>query len=161
MKKKSKYKPRPIRVDTLAYVKAGMLKVAEVPQAGVNLLLRNHESYDEILKGNPTKAHVDDLIQSLNITELLAKDFKLGTDWLEEIYEAQDAMYHMAQRGISGKSFRFTGEEIKKMEIALAVHDEQLKICDVRTMERALDMLHTAYMNKQARIIAPTKAAND
>ena len=60
MKKKSKYKPRPIRVDTLAYVKAGMLKVAEVPQAGVNLLLRNHESYDEILKGNPTKAHVDD-----------------------------------------------------------------------------------------------------
>lgn len=161
MRKKSKYKPKPIRVDTLAYVKSGMLKVSQVPNAGVNLLLRNHESFDEILKGEPTKAHVDDLVQSLNITEILARDFKIGHDWLPEIFDAQDALYRMAQRGISGKSFRFTGEEIKLIQVALAIHDEQLKVCDVRTMEKALDMLLTAYQNKQARVIVPLQAANE
>ena len=161
MKKKSKYIPKPIRFDNLLYVKYGMLKVTQVPSAGLNLLIINHESFDEILKGNPTKDHVDDLVHSINMTEILAFDFRIGSDWLPEIMDAQDALYHMAQRGISGKSFRFTGEEIKLIQVALAIHDEQLKVCDVRTMEKALNKLNVAYMNKQARVIVPLAAANE
>ena len=72
MKKKSKYKPRPIRVDTMSYVKSGLIMVADVPVAGVELELKGYEAFDEILKGNPTKHHVDDLIALVNVTEALA-----------------------------------------------------------------------------------------
>ena len=62
MRKRSKYKPRPIIPDPMAYVRSGLLKITQVPNAGTKLQLLNYSSLDEVIRGNPTKAHVDDII---------------------------------------------------------------------------------------------------
>ena len=160
MKKRSKYKPKPIRVDTMSFVKSGMLKVAHVPDAGIKLQLRNYESLDEILTGNPTKEHVDDLIATVNMAEALAFLFDYGSDWMPEIKQAQDAVYAMAQRGISGKSFRFTGEELNMVRVVLELHDEQLKVTSVKQMEEALDYIGKIYKHRRAREIKPLEKSN-
>lgn len=95
MKKKSKYKPKGIRLDAMTWVLSGMKKVADVPDAGTKLLLKNHVSFDEIREGRGDKDHVDTLIQMVNMAEALAH-LQLGRDWLPEIGEAQDAIYAMA-----------------------------------------------------------------
>jgi len=140
MKKKSKYKPKGVRLDTMTWVLSGLKKVADVPEAGTKLLLRNHVSFDEIIQGRGTKEHVDTLVHFVNMAEALAH-LQLGRDWLEEIGQAQDAIYAMAQRGVSGKKFLFTGEEMNAVRQILELHDEQLRNCPVRVMEEALTLI--------------------
>lgn len=137
-KPRKKYKPKGIQPDSISWVISGFEKVADVPDAGTKLLLKNHVSFDEIREGRGDTGHVDNLISMVNCAEALAKR-QLGRDWLEEIREAQDAIFRMTQRGVSGKPFIFTGEELKAVELILSLHDEQLKQCSVRTLELALD----------------------
>lgn len=150
--KKKKYKPKGVRLDTMTWVLSGMKKVAEVPDAGTKLLLKNHISFDEIREGRGNTDHVDNLISMVNMAEALAH-LQLGRDWLPEIREAQDAIYSMAQRGVSGKKFLFTGEELTKVQQILELHDEQLKNCPVRKMEDALDLIGKNFTHNKMRRI--------
>ena len=153
-KARKKYKPKGVRMDTLTWVISGFKKVAEVPDAGTKLLLKNHISFDEIREGRGNTHHVDNLISMVNIAEALAKR-QLGRDWLEEIGQAQDAIFAMAQRGVSGKSFVFTGLELQAVETVLALHDEQLKQCPVRTLELALEDIEREFKSNKMRRIEP------
>jgi len=152
MKKRSKYKPKGVRMDALTWVISGFKKVAEVPDAGTKLMIKNHVSFDEIREGRGDKDHTDNLITMVNCAEALAKR-QLGRDWLPEIGEAQDAIYAMAQRGISGKNFVFTGLELQAVELVLSLHDEQLKQCSVRTLELALEDIEREFKSNKMRKI--------
>jgi hypothetical protein len=158
MKKKSKYKPKGVRLDTMTWVLSGLKKVADVPNSGTQLLLRNHVSFDEIMQGRGDKEHVNILIQFVNMSEALA-ELQLGRDWLPEIRQAQDAVYAMAQRGISGKKFLFTGEEMNTVRQILELHDEQLRNCPVRVMEQALELIGKNLMHHKMRRIEPLETA--
>lgn len=119
-KPRKKYKPKGVRMDALTWVISGFKKVADVPDAGTKLLLKNHISFDEIR-------------------------------------EAQDAIYQMAQRGVSGKPFLFTGLELQAVELVISLHDEQLKHCPVRTLELALEDIEKEFKgNKMRKIEALT-----
>lgn len=151
-KPRKKYKPKGVRVDALSWVISGFKKVADVPDAGTKLMLKNHVSFDEIREGRGDTGHVDNLITMVNCAEALAKR-QLGRDWLDEIKEAQDAIFHMAQRGVSGKPFIFTGQELQAVQTILELHDEQLKNCPVRTLELALDDIAKEFKNRKMRKI--------
>jgi hypothetical protein len=153
-KPRKKYKPKGVRMDALTWVISGFKKVAEVPDAGTKLLLKNHVSFDEIREGRGDTHHVDNLISMVNMAEALAKR-QLGRDWLEEIREAQDAIYQMAQRGVSGKPFLFTGVELQAVQTIIELHDEQLRNCSVRTLELALEDIEKEFKcNKMRKIEA-------
>lgn len=155
---RKKYKPKPIRYDTLTYVVSGFKKVADVPEAGIKLLIRNHAAFDEIREGRGTQEHADVLIHMVNMVEALAQ-LQLGKDWLSEIWQAQDAIFKMAQRGISGSKFLFTGSELSIVQTIIELHDEQLKNCPVKMMEQALDLIAKEYRhNKMRRIEAKEMA---
>jgi len=134
------------------YVKAGLLKVANLPIAGVKLSIQNHVSFDEIREGRGNVAHADALITMVNISESLAR-LQLGRDWLPEIEQAQQAIFNLAQRGVSGKKFLFTGEELQIVQTILELHDEQLKQCTVKTMEEAIDMVREHAKHGRMRVI--------
>jgi len=157
-KPRKKYKPKGVRMDALSWVISGFKKVAEVPDAGTKLMLKNHISFDEIREGRGDTHHVDNLISMVNMAEALAKR-QLGRDWLEEIREAQDAIYQMAQRGISGKPFLFTGLEIQAVQTIIELHDEQLRNCSVRTLELALEDIEKEFKGNKMRKIEPLETA--
>lgn len=155
---RKKYKPKPIRTDALTYVISGFKKVADVPDAGVKLLIRNHAAFDEIREGRGTKEHVDVLIQMVNMIEALAM-LQLGRDWLPEIHEAQDVIYRLAQRGLRINLFIFYGPEIGIIQQIMELHDEQLKNCPVKLMEQALDLIAKEYKHKKMRVIEAKEMA--
>jgi hypothetical protein len=157
-KPRKKYKPKGVRMDALTWVISGFKKVAEVPDAGTKLMIKNHVSFDEIREGRGDTHHVDNLITMVNCAEALAKR-QLGRDWLEEIGQAQDAIYAMAQRGVSGKSFIFTGEELKAVQTIVELHDEQLRNCPVRTLELALEDIEREFKANKMRRIQPLETA--
>ena len=47
MKKRSKYRPRPLILDPMTYVKSGMKKVGSI-SAGTDLMIKNHMALDNI-----------------------------------------------------------------------------------------------------------------
>jgi hypothetical protein len=152
-KPRKKYVPKSIRYDNFSFVKAGMIKVADIPTAGLKLSIQNHVSFDEIREGRGTAEHVDALITMVNISEALAK-LQLGRDWLPEIEQAQQALFELAQRGVSGKKFLFKGEELQIVQTILQLHDEQLKQCTVKTMEQAIDMVKEEAKHGRMRVIS-------
>jgi hypothetical protein len=154
MRKKSKYKPRPVRTDNLNWILAGMKKVGALPTAGVALKLKNHEALDSILRGQGTKEHVDVLINAMNMAEAMVRiRDDLGADWKTEIRAAQDAIYTMAKRGIAKGSFAFTGPEMTALKLVMDVHDAQLDDCTVKEMERALEIVAEEVRLKKCRPI--------
>ena len=154
MKKKSKYKPRGVRLDNLTWVMAGLKKVGTLPTAGVALKLKNHEALDSLLTGQGTKAHVDILIAAVNMSEafIRVRD-ELGKDWAKEIREAQDAIYTMSKRGVEKSRFAFTGPEMNAVKLVMDLHDAQLDDCTVREMEQALFIVEEEIRLKKARPI--------
>lgn len=154
MRKKSSYRPKGVRLDVMTYVKSGMLPVAKVPTAGTMLITKNHAALDEIMYGRGNKDHVDILIHAFNQAEAIAKLYpKKGGDWLPEIKEAQDAVFNMGVRGVSGKNFVFTGPELQAVKLAMSVHDQQLEETSVKEIEVAIDYVTKCIMSKKARII--------
>jgi len=154
MRKKSKYKPKGVRLDAVNWVLAGMRKVGTLPTAGVGLKLKNHEALDSILKGEGTRAHVDVLIHAVNVAEALIRiRDDLGADWAQEIKAAQDAIYTMGKRGIEKGRFAFAGPEMTALKLVMDVHDAQLDDCTVKEMEMALNIVAEEIRLKKARPI--------
>jgi hypothetical protein len=154
MRKKSKYKPKGVRLDAVNWVLAGMKKVGTLPTAGVGLKLKNHEALDSILKGEGTRAHVDVLIHAVNMAEALIRiRDELGADWAQEIKAAQDAIYTMGKRGFEKGRFAFTGPEMTAVKLVMDIHDAQLDDCTVKEMEMALYIVAEEIRLKKARPI--------
>ena len=157
MRKKSSYKPRPVRTDNLNWILAGMKKVGTLPVAGVELKLKNRDSLNMILMGNGTREHIDVMISAVNICEALVRiRDDLGLDWATEIKAAQDALYTMAKRGYEKGRFAFTGPEMTAIKLVMDIHDVQLDNCTVKEMERALFIVSEEIRQKKCRPIVQT-----
>jgi hypothetical protein len=155
MRKRSKYKPKGIRLDNLAWVSSGLKRVGSLPTAGVDLKLKNHEALESILKGNATRDHVDMIIAAFNIAEALYHvNPALGEDWADEIRAAQDAVFTMSRRSLTLNNFVFNAAEMAAVKLGMLVHNQQLDDCTVREMELAIDYVEARLKSKQARVIA-------
>lgn len=153
MRKKSKYKPRPVLRDCMAYIKTGFAPVREQSET-LTLRMKNHASLEEITKGRATKAHVDIMIVALNMTEALAMVREdLGADWRTEIRAAQDALFAMAQRGVATGRWLFTGPELTAVNLAMELHDAQLDACTVDELQKAIELSKRIIRAGKARVI--------
>lgn len=155
MKKRSKYRPKGVRLDNLSWIKAGFAKVGTLPKAGIHLKLKNHEALDSIMRGEGTRDHVDVLIAAFNVAEALYKvNPELGLDYAQDIKSSQDAIHSMGRRGLEKNRFLFSGPEMQTIRHGMEIHDAQLDECNVREMEQAIDLVNKTILNKQARAIA-------
>lgn len=159
MRKRSSYRPKGVRLDTMAWVKSGLMVVSDVPQAGINLKIKNHAALTSITQGVATRDDIDVLIASMNIAEALGI-LGHGADWIPEIKQAQDAVVSMSRRGIGkGDKFLFTGPELTAVNLAMEVHDTQLDTCSVVLLEKALHLVEREIRNKRARPIVQEATA--
>jgi hypothetical protein len=157
MRKKSKYKPKGVRLDTMAWIKSGMLKAAQVGGGSIILdtRIKNHNAIDKLRLGQADKDDVDILIQAFNVTEALAIR-NIGEDFRAEIKAGQDALYNLGVRSVSLGRFVATGPELNAINLTMEIHDAQLDICTVAEMEGALDdVWDQIKKNKARRIPAP------
>lgn len=160
MRKKSKYKPKGVRLDNMAWVQSGMKKVGAVPDAGISLKLKMHEALAAMLNGTATRSDVDALISAVNVAEALIRvRADLGRDWAVEIKAAQDAIHDMGVRGVAKDRFLFTGPEMVAVKVVVELHDQQLDDCTVKEMEQALFIVGEEIRMKRARAIIPDQLA--
>lgn len=151
MRKRSKYKPKGVRLDAVTWVVAGMKKITDLPDTDVALRIRNHDALTAVVQGRATKAEADVLIAAFNMAEALPLvNPAFGVDWKPEIREGQDALLSMCRRGVKTGRFVFTGPELKAVQQAMEVHDAQLDAMRVSDMEKALDIVENMVRSKRA-----------
>ena len=156
MRKRSKYRPRGVIVDTMLYVSSGMKKVGSI-SAGTDLKIKNHAALESVRRGEATRADIDILISAFNITEALALQ-SIGEDWKDEIRAAQDALLAMGRRGVETGKFILRGPELTTFNLAMEIHDAQLDACTVTELEKAMDFVQAMIRAKKARPIVQPKA---
>ena len=152
MRKRSKYKPKGVRLDALNWVLSGLKPVSQVGDALVILKAKNHSALTEVVQGRGNRDQIDVLIAALNMCEAYAIHGK-GKDWLPEINEAQDALYEMAKRGIDTDKFLFRGPEMQAVNLAMEIHDAQLEESTVKQLEDMSDFVTKQIILKRARPI--------
>jgi hypothetical protein len=153
MRKRSKYKPRPIFHDTMAYVMSGFKKFSDVDFA-VHIRIKNHDAMDTIRKGDATRNEIDVLISAFNMCEaytMLKPEF--GRDWHEEIGAGLNALHAVGKRGVASGRFILTAKELTAMNLVMEIHDAQLDQTTVQEMEQAMDIIKREHRAKRMRPI--------
>ena len=159
MKKRSKYRPRGLIMDTMLFVSSGLKKVGSI-SAGMTLKIKNHTALESVRCGQGTREDVDILITAFNITEALAM-MRIGDDWKDEIRAAQDALLAMGRRGVETGKFILRGPELTIFNLAMEIHDAQLDACTVSELEKAIDIVTAVVRAKGARAIIQLKAEHE
>jgi hypothetical protein len=153
MRKRSKYKPKPVLPDPLNWVLSGFKPLRDMNEA-TTLRIKNHDALLQITQGTGGRAQIDILIAAMNMAEAFYRvNPMLGLEYADEIREAQDAIVAMSRRGLAKGSFLFTGLELQAMNTGMDVHDAQLDACNVGELDKALALVHAEIKNKKARAI--------
>lgn len=152
MRKRSKYKPKGVRLDNLTWVVSGMKPFTSV-SLGTDIRIKNHVALEQLRKGEANKEDIDIIIGAFNMMEGFGR-MGIGADWQEEIRAGQDALLSIARRGVK-RNMRFvsTGPELVAINLAMEIHDAQLDACTVRQLEQALDIVKEDVIYKRARAI--------
>lgn len=154
MRKKSKYKPKGLILDTVGHILSGFQLVKHKGDAAVVLKIKNHAALTNMVKGEGTRNDIDVLIAAMNVSEALIATADLGSEYRAEVMAAQDAIHHMGRRGLERGRFLFTGPELSAINTGMDVHDAQLDACTVGQLEKALDFVVKEIKAKRARAIA-------
>lgn len=149
MRKKSKYRPKGVRLDTIGYVVESMTPVTKHESFAVDLRLVNHMAMATLTRGEATKKDMDVLISALNITESLYR-LGFGREYRDVVNDGIRALRSVGKRGLESNKFILKADEMLALNEAMELHDAQLDVITIKDMERALHIVQEEIRNKRA-----------
>lgn len=139
MKKKSKYKPKPVRLDNLAWVTSGMLPVSAAKETMVSLGIRNHGALESLVKGQGTRGDAVTMRNAF-ITARAMVVVGMGVEYKAELEAASSAIHQTIARGDLTGRFLFRGLEIGAVNLGMEIHEAQLEICTIAKLEESIEI---------------------
>lgn len=150
-RKKSKYKPKGVRLDATTWVINGFRNISETGDAVLHLKIKNHESLECLRKGEATRMDIDAIISAFNMAEALAR-MQIGDDYAAEIKAGQDALLDAAKRGVNRDDrFVLKAAELSAINLVMEIHDAQLEITTIGELEKAMDIVTKEIRMRKAR----------
>jgi len=156
MRKRSKYRPRAVLVNTVGYVLESMTPIASMNKYFIELKIKNHLALTRLTKGEADRTDIDTLIAAVNVTEALYR-LGFGKDYADVVNDGLDALRSVGRRGVESGRFILKSAEMNAMNIVMELHDAQLEIITLRDMEKAIDLVHQEFRQRKMRpIVEPT-----
>jgi hypothetical protein len=150
-RKKSKYKPKGVRLDATTWVINGFRNISETGDAVLHLKIKNHESLECLRKGEATRMDIDAIISAFNMAEALAR-MQIGDDYEAEIKAGQDALLDVAKRGVNRDDrFVLKAQELTAIVETMLIHDAQLEITTIGELEKAMNIVTKEIKMRKAR----------
>lgn len=156
MRKRSKYRPKPVRMDAVEHVISGIRPLTSVGSYFIDLKIKNHHALAQMTQGQATRSDVEVLVAALNMAEALAI-LKVGNDWMAEIEAGQAALRSMLIRANQKRKFLFTGPELNAVNLANDVHDAQLEAATVAQLEKAIGLVTRVCKSGGATVLPKTE----
>jgi len=157
MRKRSKYRPKGVRLDTLAFVIESLTPVAKHDSFLIDLKIKNHMAMANLTQGKATREDMDILIPMANIVEALYR-MGFGRDYATEVSTGLDALHAVGKRGAPIGRFILRSEEMRALNTLMELHDAQMDVITVKDMERAFKIVDEEYKQRKMRpIVERTK----
>ena len=156
MRKRSKYRPKGVRLDTMGYVTESITPVNMHESFAIDLRLTNHMAMATLTQGKATKKDIDVLIGLVNVTEALCV-LGFGKEYEKIIDDGLTALQSLGSRGLKLGKFILKADEMQAINAAMELHDAQLDVITVKDMERALLLIKEVMRNKRATPIKEAK----
>ena len=137
MKKRSKYRPRSVLLDTMAFVQESLTPVAKHDNYLLDLKIVNSMAMASLMKGTATKRDMDVLVAMSNIVEALY-ELGFGRQYQDVATEGRYAILSIVYRAVERLRFVPTGEDIKRLNTLMELHDAQMDVITIADMERAI-----------------------
>jgi len=152
MRKKSKYKPKPMLANPLAFVVESVTPVAQHEGSLLTLKLKNHNALAMLVKGQAGRKELDVLINALNTTEaLVLMDF--GTEYACTVKNGLDALLEVCKSGMRADRYVLKAAEMQALNEAMELHDRQLEIVTVGELDRSQRLVRDVLKLKKAKVI--------
>ncbi len=152
MRKRSKYKPKPILQNPLGYVLESLTPIATMEKYFVELKIKNHLALANLTKGVATRQDIDALIQAINMVEALYR-LGFGREYATEVRAGLDALHAVGVRGAESGRFILKSEEMNALNEAMELHDAQLEVITLKDMENAIKLVNEELRQKRMRPI--------
>ena len=154
MRKRSKYRPKPVLQDPLGYVLEGITPVSQHDSYLVDLKIRNHGAMTALTRGLATRQDIDVLIPAVNIVEALYR-MGFGRDYFPEVRAGLDALFEVGVRGAESGRFVLKASEMDALNVVMELHDAQLEVITVKDMDKAIALVIDDFKQKRMRAIKP------
>lgn len=152
MRKRSKYRPKGVRLDTMGYVMESLKPVAHHESYLLDLKIKNSEAMVALMRGSATKGDMDTLVAMSNIVEALYQ-LGFGTEYKDVGVNGRAALLQIIHRAVEIKRFVPTAEQVKALQDLMELHDAQMDVITIKDMERALAFANTQFVNKRVTVL--------
>ena len=153
MRKRSKYKPKGVRLDAMHWVVSGMTKVSAKESEYVTMHLKNMSALDSLTKRTATRQEADIIIGVINVAEALCM-LGVGSEYRQLVLDASSALYAVCKRSLElNDRFVCRGEELSAIKTGYEVHDAQMEVATLAMLDKALDTIAATLKQKKGKII--------
>lgn len=157
MRKRSKYRPKGLIMNPMAYVIESMTPVAKHDTFLVDLKIRNHMALTNLTQGKATRTDMDELIAMANVTEALSR-LGFGKEHGDITQDGLDALHAVGKRGAESGRFILRAPEMAALNLLMDLHDAQMDVITVKDMERGFKLVDEEYRQRKMRpIVERTK----
>jgi hypothetical protein len=152
MRKRSKYRPKGVIMNPIAYVMESMTPVAKHDNFLIDLKIKNHMAMTNLTQGKATREDMDTLIPMANFVEALYR-MGFGRDYATEVSTGLDALHAVGKRGAESGRFILRSQEMRALNTLMELHDAQMDVITVKDMERAFKIVDEEYKQRRMRPI--------
>jgi hypothetical protein len=152
MRKRSKYRPKGVIMNPIAYVMESMTPVAKHDNFLIDLKIKNHMAMTNLTQGRATREDMDTLIPMANFVEALYR-MGFGRDYATEVHKGLDALHAVGKRGAESGRFILRSEEMRALNTLMELHDAQMDVITVKDMERAFKIVDEEYKQRRMRLL--------
>ena len=148
MRKKSKYRPKGVILNPIAYVMESMTPVEKHGSFLLDLKIKNHEAITALTQGRATRADIDTIIAMVNMVEALYR-IGFGKEYEDVVLDGLDAVRTVARRGILNGRFILKAQEMSAINLVTELHDAQMDVITVKDMENAFKLVENEWRQKK------------
>jgi len=148
MRKRSKYKPRPVLLNPMGYVIESMTPVSQHESFLIDVKIKTHMALANMTQGKAVREDVDTLIEAVNVVEALYR-MGFGTEYGDEMRNGLDALHSVGVRGAKSGRFILRSQEMKALNAIIDLHDAQLEAITLKDMERAYKLVLEEFRQKK------------
>lgn len=154
MKKRSKYRPRRVLLNTMAFVQESLTPVAKHDNYLLDLKIVTSMAMASLMKGTATKRDMDVLVAMSNIVEALY-ELGFGRQYQDVATEGRYAILSIVYRAVERLRFVPTGEDVKRLNTLMELHDAQMDAITIVDMERAISLAKRRISSKDSVALPP------
>jgi len=148
MRKRSKYKPKPVLLNPMGFVMENLSPVRSHTAFMLDLKIKNHAALEALTKGNATRADIDTLVAMGNVTEAFAR-LGFGKDYSDVVGRGLQALRSVGARGVQAGRFILKAAEMSALNEFMELHDAQMEVVTLKDMDAAIALVREEYRLKK------------